>query len=201
MAVTPNNEGQVAPAPPDDGSVSGQPDTGQPLTVEEVEDRWKHRVSQKDKAHAAAEQALREENDALRRQLEGSRARSGGQSGNGAGGADGDTAYLREQLAQREREVEQERQLRQIEARRAKYPALARQIGDSGSGVFATTDDATLAKLNALADDETSGSTFAPTTPRKPVPVSPKPVTDMTKGELEAELRRSVERGDHRQLR
>lgn len=193
--MTLENGGQLTP--PEDAPVSD--DTGPALSVEEVEARWKHRVSQKDRAHAAAEQALREENDTLRREVEASRARSAGQSGNGGGSSD--TAYLREQLAQREREVEQERQLRQIESRRAKYPALARQIGDSGSSVFASADDATLARLNALADDETSGSTFAPTTPRKPAPVAPKSITDMSKDELEAALKRSVERGDHRSIR
>lgn len=192
--ATLENGGQ--PTPPVDDPVSD--DTGPATTVEEVEARWKHRVSQKDRAHAAAEQALREENDTLRREVEASRARSAGQSGNGAAGGD---TYLREQLAQKDREIEQERQLRQIESRRAKYPALARQIGDSGSGVFATTDDATLAKLNALADDETSGSTFAPTTPRKPARAEPKSILDMSKEELEAALRRSVERGDHKTTR
>ena len=190
--MTLENGGQATP--PSDAPVSE--DTAA-LTVEEVENRWKHRVSQKDRAHAAAEQALREENDTLRREVEASRARSAGQSGNGGG----DTTYLREQLAQKEREVEQERSLRQVEQRRAKYPALARQVGDSGSSVFASADDATLARLNALADDETSGSTFAPTTPRKPAPVASKSILDMNKEELEAALRRSVERGDHKATR
>ena len=189
MATTLMGEGTT---PPEEAGVSEDTPA---LSVEEVESRWKHRVSQKDRAHAAAEQALREENDALRRQLEGSRARSDGQSGNGGNG--GDTAYLREQLALKDREIEQERQARQAESRRAKYPALSQSLGEGGSGIFATADDATLARLNALADDETSGSTFAPTTPRKPAPVAPKPLGEMSKAELELALRRSVERGDH----
>jgi len=189
VATTLMGEGTT---PPEEAGVS---DDTPALSVEEVENRWKHRVSQKDRAHAAAEQALREENDALRRQLEGSRARSDGQSGNGGGS--GDAAYLREQLAQKDREIEQERRERQAESRRAKYPALSQSLGEGGSGIFATADDATLARLNALADDETSGSTFAPTTPRKPAPVAPKPLEEMSKAELELALRRSVERGDH----
>jgi hypothetical protein len=187
-------EGQTT-TPPDEGTQTDPPEGGSAvLSVEEVEAQWKHRVSQKDKAHAAAEQALREENDRLKLQLA-SRAPSGGQSGNGDAG----DSYLRDQLAQAQRETEEERRLRSIEAKARKYPALAAQVGDSGTGIFATADDATLAKLNALADDDASsgGSTFAPTTPRKPAPAAPKSLNDMSKQELEAELKKSVERGGH----
>lgn len=177
------------PAPPADS----QEDSPVGKTAEEVEAAWRHRVSQKDKAHAAAEAALREENDRLRRQLEGaSRPPSNGQSGSEGGG----DAYLREQLAEAKREAEQERSLRAIESKRAKYPALARQVGEVGASIFATADDATLAKLNAIADDDTSG-TFAPTTPRKAAPAPTKQLTEMSKQELEAELKRAVEKGDH----
>jgi hypothetical protein len=189
---TPPTEGQQPPAaPPPEGD--GQEAPAQ--TVEEVDARWRHRVSQKDKAHAAAEQALRDENDKLMRQLAASRAPSSGQSGGGNGATDAD--YLREQLAQAQREAEEERAGRAIESRKSKYPALAKQVGDSGSSIFATSDDATLARLNALADDEASGSTFAPTTPRKPAPVAPKSLADMDKNELELALKQSVARGDH----
>ena len=53
--------------PPAEGQPTGDGTQGQPLSVEEVETQWQHRVSQKDRAHAAAEQALRDENDALKR--------------------------------------------------------------------------------------------------------------------------------------
>jgi len=197
----PEGEGQqqTPPAGQPSPDSSGQDDSVNGLSVEDVDARWRHRVSQKDKAHAAAEQALREENDRLKSQL--SRPPSSGQSGtatNGAGNAsNGDAEYWREQATQREREVEQERQLRQVESRRAKYPALAQQVGDAGSSIFATADDATLARLNALADDEATGSTFAPTTPRKAAPGKPKSLNEMDKSELEQELKRAVERGAH----
>lgn len=203
MATTvmgaPEGEGQQqtppAGTPPDS---SGQDDSVQGLSVEDVDARWRHRVSQKDKAHAAAEQALREENDRLRQQLSRPPSGQSGTAPNGAGNAsNGDAEYWREQATQREREVEQERALRAAEAKRAKYPALAAQVGDAGSGIFSTADDATLARLNALADDEASGSTFAPTTPRKAAPAKPKSLAEMDKAELEQELKRSVERGDH----
>lgn len=191
-------EGEGQTTPPE-GTQGDPPEGGSAvLSVEEVEAQWKHRVSQKDKAHAAAEQALREENDRLKRQLEASRPPSGGQSGGTGGGNGGDADYYRQQYEQSQRDIEEERRLRAVESKRAKYPALAAQVGDSGSGIFATADDATLAKLNALADDETQGgSTFAPTTPRKTAPARPKSLEEMTKQELEAELKKSVERGGH----
>lgn len=203
MAVTlqgaPEGEGQQQTPPAGQPAPDSQDDSAAGLSVEDVDARWRHRVSQKDKAHAAAEQALREENDRLRSQL--SRTSSAGQSGtapNGAGNAsNGDAEYWREQATQREREVEQERTLRAAEAKRAKYPALAAQVGDSGSGIFATADDATLARLNALADDEATGSTFAPMSPRKAAPAKPKSLNEMDKAELEQELAKSVARGDH----
>jgi hypothetical protein len=179
--------------PPADSPPAGD-DSTVGLSAEEVESRWRHRVSQKDKAHAAAETALREENDRLKAQLaSASRAPSNGQAGDGGGG---NADYLREQLALKDREIEQERTLRAIEAKRAKYPALAKSVGESGSGIFGTADDATLARLNALAEDDDS-TTFAPMTPRRAAPAKPKALTEMTKEELELELKRSVERGDH----
>lgn len=184
-------EGQT-PEQPTTPPEDSQEDSTVGKTAEEVEAAWRHRVSQKDKAHAAAEAALREENDALKRRLEAaSRAPSNGQSGEA-----GTDVLLREQLAEAKREAENERSLRAIETKRAKYPALARQVGDVGASIFATADDATLAKLNAIADDDSS-STFAPTTPRKAAPAPTKSLNEMSKQELEAELKRAVDRGEH----
>lgn len=182
--------GQTPPLPPADPPESG---SAAGKTVEEVEEAWRYRVSQKDKAHAAAEQALREENDRLKRQLEGASASRPPTNGQQDGG--GNDAYLRDQLAEAKREAEQERQLRVIETKRAKYPALARSVGSDNS-IFAA-DDATLARLNVLADDDSSSGTFAPTTPRKAAPAPPKSLGDMSKQELEAELKRAVESGGH----
>jgi hypothetical protein len=194
-----DDDGSPNQTPPADGSPPPTGEAGPVLTVEDVEAQWRHRVSQKDKAHAAAEQALREENDRLRRQVEeASRSRSAGQSGSGGGNAGATDDYYRDELAKRDREIEEERRLRAIEAKRGKYPALAKQVGESGSGVFGYADEATLARLNALADDETDGgSLFAPTTPRRAAPAKPKSLNEMTKAELEAELQRAVGRGLH----
>ena len=183
--------------PPAEGAPADQNGTpGQVLTADEVEAQWRHRVSQKDRAHAAAEQALRDENDALRRQVEAStkpRSQSSGQSGEGNDPA---VETLRQQLDEQRRATEAERAARVIEQRKAKYPALARNIGEAGNSIFATADEATLARLNAQYDDGSSTGTFAPTTPRRAAMTPPKALGEMTKAEIEEELRKSVERGD-----
>jgi hypothetical protein len=195
----PATEGQ----PPAEGQPAGEGTPAPVLTVEEVENQWKHRVSQKDKAHEAAERALRDENDALRRQVEtftsqSPRPQSNGQSAQG--NEDPAVGVLRAQLEEQRRATETERQTRIIETRKSKYPALARGVGDAGSAIFTTADEATLAKLNAQYDDGSSGSgTFAPTAPRRSTPLPAKPLGEMNKAELEQELRRSVERGDLKQ--
>jgi hypothetical protein len=199
----PNSAPSPETQPPPEGqpAVNGQePPEGtpsQPLTAEEVEAQWKHRVSQKDRAHAAAEQALRDENVALQRQLSAltaaPRTPASGQSA--PAGDDPTVTALREQLANSQRAIETERQARVLDTRKAKYPALAQQVGDAGSSIFATADEATLARLNALADSS-SGGTFAPTSPRRPGPApAPKALGEMSKAELEDQMRRSIEGG------
>jgi hypothetical protein len=197
---TPSGSEPPPPAegePPAEGSPEGQGTQGQPLTAEEVEAQWKHRVSQKDRAHDAAERALRDENDALRRQLDALSRQPRSQSSGQSNGGNDDPAVevLRQQLDEQRRATEAERQARVIDSRKAKYPALARGVGEAGSSIFSTADEATLAKLNAQYDDGSSG-TFAPTAPRRSTPPPAKPLGEMNKAELEQELRKSVERGD-----
>lgn len=203
MLDNPQAPSGTDPASPDNGQAptEGQTGTegtpGQPLTAEEVEAQWRHRVSQKDRAHAAAEQALRDENDALKRRLDASAAPRSQSNGQSAGGAnDPAVEDLRAQLEEQRRATETERQARVIEQRKAKYPALARGVGDAGSSIFSTADEATLAKLNAQYDDGSSTGTFAPTSPRRAAQTPAKSLTEMSKAELEQELRKSVERGD-----
>ena len=178
-----------------EGTPEGSP--GQPLTAEEVENQWRHRVSQKDRAHAAAEQALRDENDALKRRLDATtapRSQSNGQSG--SAGNDAEVEALRQQLEEQRRATAAEQAARVIEQRKAKYPALAKEIGEAGNSVFANADEATLARMNAKYDDGSSTGTFAPTAPRRAAMTPPKALGEMTKAEIEQELRKSVERGD-----
>jgi hypothetical protein len=182
--------------PPADGAGGTDGTPGVPLTVEEVENQWKHRVSQKDRAHAAAEQALRDENDALRRRLNATtapRPQSSGQSGETTDSA---VEALRQELDEQKRATESERAARVVEQRKAKYPSLARGVGPAGDSIFSTADEATLAKLNAQYDDGSSTGTFAPTAPRRTAPLPIKPMGEMNKAELEAEMKKAVERGD-----
>jgi hypothetical protein len=99
-------------------------------------------------------------------------------------------------LERQRQATEEERRLRQLDARKAKYPALAANVGDAGIDVFAVQDEATLARLNAQLEDGSSVGTFAPTAPRRPAPTAGKDLSEMSKVEIEAELRKSVERGD-----
>jgi hypothetical protein len=199
--ITPPKDGNVADSSfsnGPDGSANEDPATPA-MTVEELDKQWRHRVSQKDRAHAAAEEALRAETESLRRQLQAQVSTATGQSGTqgNAQGVDPTVQTLRQELANKNREIEEERNLRVIESRKGKYPALARQVGEAGTAIFATADDATLAKLNAMADDEVQGSPMASNSPRRPAPGQPKDITQMSKAELEEELRKSVARGDH----
>jgi hypothetical protein len=206
--TTPPQSGEPA-SPPAEGQqppAQGEPNADgtqqTPTTVEETEKLWQHRVSQKDKAHAAAEQALRDENDALKRQLGAlsqPRPQSNGQSGTQGNGAavNAEAEALRQQLADNQRALEDEKKQRTLDARRAKYPSLAKNVGDAGIDIFNTSDEATLARLNAQLDDGSSGTgTFAPTSPRRAAPAPAKQLGEMSKVEIEDQLRRSVERGD-----
>lgn len=186
----PSPEGSTAPA---NGAAPVDPYAGK--TVEEVDRDWRYRQSQKDRAHAAAEQALRDEIASLRRDAE-ARGQAGGQSsGQVAPGDDPRYRALTEQLATANKEKEEERRLRIVETRRAKYANLSKRVGNDTS-IF-EADEATLARLNAELDDEANVSPLAPTSPRKAAPSQPKDANSMSKAELEAELKRSIERGDH----
>jgi hypothetical protein len=159
---------------------------GQPKfqSVEEADEFWRKRVGNKDKAHAAAERALREENESLKRQLQ--TTPPAGQAG-GEGGGDPAVAQLRQQLQQNQQLLEQERQQRVIDTRKAKYPKLVEQgLPDA---MFAAGDEASLAKLNALADDEPEGTLIAPTGPRRASAAASKPIREKSKEELLADLR------------
>jgi hypothetical protein len=186
--------------PPQTGDAGQEPEgTSPPVkTVDDVDAEWRHRVSQKDKAHAAAEEALRNENDALKRQLAGLSAPrpADGRSGQASQGEDPQVVALREQLAQAKQDAENEKNARALDARKSKYPFLAKQPGITDA-VFIHSDEATLARLNAMADDGTNGVTLAPTSPRKTGPATAKPLNEMSKAELEATLKQSVARGDH----
>ncbi len=177
-----------APATAPDPSAPVAPDeVSGAKTVEEVEAYWRNRVSRKDSAHSAAENALRDELAALRRQATTAPASDGGQQGNQQGGAD---AELRRQIEETQRQLKAEQAARVIDQRKAKYPALA--AAGTEDDVFATASEATLAKLNALADDEPKGTFIAPTGPKRGAPAQPKTYAEMSKQELLDEMKRTL---------
>lgn len=172
--TTPATAPAAPPAGEDDDAAAQSPGR----TPEEIEAFWRNRVSKKDKAHLAAEQALRDEIASLSRQRV-----AATQSSSTSGNDDPNT----ERVAELQRQLEQERQARVIDQRKAKYPALAKQgVTDS---IFASGDEATLARLNALADDNADGGFIAPTAPRRAAPVASKPLNEKSKDELLADLR------------
>ena len=83
-----------------------------------------------------------------------------------------------------------EQAARVIDQRKAKYPALA--AAGTEDDVFATASEATLAKLNALADDEPKGTFIAPTGPKRGAPAQPKTYAEMSKQELLDEMKRTL---------
>lgn len=152
-----------------------------PKTIEEVDEFWRKRVSAKDKAHAEAEKALREELASLKA------AQAGATS---SGGQQGTPGQEDPRIAQLTKELEAEKAQRLVDTRKAKYPHLAAQVGEADD-IFKSADEATLAKLNALADDSDSGGTFiAPTGPKRSPSAQPKALHEKSRDELEADLKR-----------
>jgi len=155
-------------------------DEAPPQTVEEVEALWKNRVSQKDKAHAAAEKVLRDEIAALK-------AKPASTEPNGDVAQQ--QAASQQRITELERQVEEER----VKNLQMKYPVLAQQVGEDTS-LFKMTDEATLARLNALGEQ-------TPAAPAQPPPImdpsTPKrtastqqthePTSDELKGQLKKE--------------
>lgn len=187
MDVDHNASSPSAPvAAPDPNAPVAPDEVSGAKTVEEVEAYWRNRVSRKDIAHSAAENALRDELAALRRQATTAPASDGGQQGNQQGG----DAELRRQIEETQRQLRQEQAARVVDQRKAKYPALAKSGAEDE--VFANASDATLARLNALADDEPRGTFIAPTGPKRGAPAQPKSLAEMSKQELLDEMRRSL---------
>ena len=174
-------------APNGTGDANASPETTDPTarpytTVEEAEAYWQKRISGKDRAHNAAEQALRQELESLRAAQAGTTQGAGGQSSGGT------TTGPNPEVTRLQQELERERSARVVDTRKAKYPALAG--AGTPDAVFAAADEATLARLNALADDgQTMTGAFAPTAPRRDAAAPPKPINEMSKQELQAALK------------
>jgi hypothetical protein len=175
------------PAQPPDGSAEPTPQT-----PEEVEAIWRNRFSQRDKAHNAEVQSLREQVDALR---------SAPPSQPPADGSNPDGGY-KARWEQTQRELEQERQSRAIDARRAKFSDLAREVPPDDP-LWAAAREESLARLNA----NLTGPAPAPeptglidrNNPRRDTPAAAKPIEQMSKDELLRELERAAPAEEARQ--
>jgi hypothetical protein len=161
------------PGATDDADVAGDA-----RTVEEVEAAWRQRQGKQERAHAAAEQVLRDQIAVYERRLTGADRNIGQQAGSEA---------TSEELAEARRQLEVEKAARIASERRAKYPALAATVGGDNS-IFSNTDEATLAKLNASYED-VRAPVMAPTSPRRSTPTTPKRYSEKSKEELLDDLR------------
>lgn len=163
--------------PPADGGPITPDETSGAKTPEEIEAYWRNRVSRKDAAHAAAERTLRDQIASL--QAKPAATGSDGQPGSGDS----------EAVAALQRQLDEERAARIVDQRKGKYPALVAQgVSDE---TFASSNEADLAKMNALADDTAATGFMAPTAPRRSTtpPAAAKALHEKTKAELEADLR------------
>lgn len=166
---------EPSPAPAADGG------DAEPVgaTVEERDAYWQKRMSGKDRAHLAAERALREELESLRK----AQATSGanGQPGNGVDPNAAEVERLRAEIAQRDT----------LYGRKSKYPNLNGNVSDQ---TIMSSDEADLAKFNALFDNSADGTFIAPTAPKRSAPQGQKRIESMTKDELLVELQRATSR-------
>ena len=168
--VAPSNDSQ-APSQPQQAA---DDDADEQRTPEEIEALWQRRLSAKGREYRAAEDALRAENEALRRQLGASPTRT-------------DNGASDDELERTRRELEQERNGRIVDQRRAKYPFVADIVEES---VLLASSDVSLAKLNARLEEQDGAPVMAPTNPRRRTPTVAKKVADKSKEELLDDLKR-----------
>lgn len=180
MTTSPESMGLTDGAAQPDGSAEPAPQT-----PEEVEAIWRNRFSQRDRAHNAEVQSLREQLSALQ---------STPPSQPSADGSIPDGGY-KARWEQSQRELEQERQSRAIDARRSKFSALAQEV-PADDPLWASPREETLARLNATLN----GPAPAPeptglidrNNPRRETPLPGKPLEQMSKDELLRELERAA---------
>lgn len=179
--LDPSGQPPATPSDPSPDATGSNGVASDERTVEQVEAEWKFRLSQKDRAHQAAETVLQDQIGILERKLKGAPADPGQ-----APSVDS------EELTQLRRELETEKGQRVVAERKAKYPALAGFLGTGADEWFAASgSDVALAKLNSQFEDGSAGSTLiAPTAPRRQAPASAKPLADKSKEELLDDLKR-----------
>jgi len=174
---------QPSPADPAPTLANGEADP-EPVgaTVEERDAYWQKRMGGKDRAHSAAERALREELESWKAKATATPG-ANGQPGNGADPNAAEVERLTRELAAKDT----------LYGRKAKYPNLAGNVTDA---TIMASDEADLAKFNALFDDSAAGTTpfIAPTAPKRTAPSGGKRIEDMSKDELLVELDRETRR-------
>lgn len=133
----------TTPSPEGTEQAGGETETAldQSLSAAELDEQWRNRMSQRDKAHAAELKALRERNEATERSLQEFRTRQEQQRLAGMSEAER-VAAERDQLRQ---ELEAERQARVIDTRKARFPHIAAELDDQSIAVM---DEGKLAALN-----------------------------------------------------
>ena len=151
-----------------------------PPTPEQVEAEWKHRVSQKDKAHAAETKSLRDQIAAL--------SATSGSAQQQAEGSLSEAEALRQQLAQAQKALAQKDAEHTASLRSVKYPNAAEALEPSA---LAQMDEAKLAGLEArLSAPPRSTLPVDPSTPPRTPSAGPKPIEEKTSAELREDLRR-----------
>ena len=175
-------------ATPEGSSEEGQEpttDEAQERTPEEIEAIWKNRVSQKDKAHNAEAQALRNQNETLKQRLERMEAEQRQKNEGDLSEAD----QWKAKAEDAERRAQQADQQRVIDVRLAKYPAAAEALDEA---VLGSMDEGKLAALNTRLAGEGSppSGPIDPNSAPKRNPAPPKSAADKSVAELESDLER-----------
>lgn len=170
--------------PPSDPSLQATDSAGvagDERTAEQVEAEWKFRLSQKDRAHQAAETVLQDQIATLERRL----------ASKASPAEPGQAPSVEpEELTQLRRELASEKAQRVVAERKSKFPALAEFLGSGGDDMFANGTDVALAKLNSQFESGSSSTLIAPTAPRRGAPAAAKPLGEKSKEELLDDLKR-----------
>ena len=172
------------PAGTEESQQESQEQESEARTPEEVEAFWKNRQAAEARAHAERERVLREEVEALKRQVDTKRA------ADAAAGVQTQQSVqsLQAQLEAAQAELKTERETRIIEVRKAKYPAAAESVKDA----IAAMDEADLAALNERLRSLTAptGTRIDPNTPGRPSNGAPSEPREKSIEELKGDLER-----------
>jgi hypothetical protein len=177
-----------APATTEDSTTQVVADNGSapPRTPEEVEAEWKHRFSQRDKAHAEETKTLRDQLGRLQAaEDERRRAEETKRQENMT-----DAQRMQDQIASLQRQLEDRDKAYTVEVRKVRFPNIAAELDDSALAVM---DEAKLAALDARLNGQTATppSLIDPNSAARAVNGSSiTPPGEKTSDQLKAELER-----------